>query len=78
MLFGQPNTTIDCKNSDEVLYVTPADYSNLKTFDCSAYCHANRGKLEPSSKKCTCLGNADGVKGYRLWCFDPKSPNFIK
>ena len=23
------------------------------------------------------LGYADGVKGYRLWCSEPKSPKFI-
>jgi len=38
LLFGQPYTAIDCKNSDKVLHVTPANYSNLKTFGCFAYC----------------------------------------
>jgi hypothetical protein len=49
----------------------------LKNFGCPAYCHVNDGKLEPRSKKCIFLSYADGVKGYRLWCSDPKSPKFI-
>jgi hypothetical protein len=72
-----PSTAIDCKTPYEVWSGTPADYSFLKTFGCPTYCHVNDGKLEPRSKKCIFLGYADGVKGYRLWCFDPKSPKFI-
>jgi hypothetical protein len=30
----------------------------------------NDGKLKPRSKKCIFLDYADGVKGYRLWCWD--------
>jgi hypothetical protein len=72
-----PSTAIDCKTPYEVWSGTPADYSILKTFGCPAYCHVNDGKLEPRSKKCIFLGYGDGVKGYRLWCSDPKSPKFI-
>jgi hypothetical protein len=72
-----PSTAIDCKTPYEVWSGTPADYSFLKTFGCPGYCHVNDGKLEPRSKKCIFLGYADGVKGYRLWCLDPKSPKFI-
>jgi hypothetical protein len=49
----------------------------LKTFGCPAYCHVNDGKLELKSKKCIFLGYVDGVKGYRLWCSDPKSHKVI-
>jgi len=72
-----PSTTIDCKTPYEVWFGTPADYSFLKTFSCPAYCHVNDGKLKPKSNKYIFLGYANGVKGYRLWCFDPKSPKFI-
>jgi hypothetical protein len=72
-----PSTAIDCKTPYEVWSGTPADYSILKTFGCPAYCHVNDGKLEPRPKKCIFLGYADGVKGYRLWCSDLKSPKFI-
>jgi len=37
LLFGQPYTAIDCKNSDKVLYVTPADYSNRNLLE-RAHC----------------------------------------
>jgi hypothetical protein len=72
-----PSTIIDCKTPYEVCSGTPVDYSILKTFGCPAYCHVNDCKLEPRSKKCIFLGYADGVKGYRLWCPDPKSHKFI-
>jgi UDP:flavonoid glycosyltransferase YjiC (YdhE family) len=72
-----PSTSIDCKTPYEVWSGTPADYSFFKTFGFPAYCHVNDGKLEPRSKKCIFLGYADGVKGYRLWCSNPKSPKFI-
>ena len=72
-----PSTAIDCKTPYEVLFGTPVDYSFLKTFGCPAYCHVNVGKLKPRSKKCIFLGYADRMKGYRLWCFDLKSPKFI-
>ena len=41
------------------------------------YFHVNDGKLEPRVKKAIFLSYATGVKGYRLWCLDPKSPKFV-
>jgi hypothetical protein len=72
-----PLTAIDCKTPYKVWFGTSVDYSFLKFFGCPAYCHVNDGKLKPRSKKCIFLGYEDGVKGYRLWCSDPKSPKFI-
>jgi hypothetical protein len=71
------STTIDCKSPYEVWSSILADYSILKTFGCLAYCHVNDGTLEPMSKKCIFLGYGDKVKGYRLWCSDPKSHKFL-
>ncbi|KAG9442249.1 hypothetical protein H6P81_018103 [Aristolochia fimbriata] len=72
-----PCTAIECKTPEEVWSGTPADYSDLKVFGCTAYMHVNEGKLEPRAKKCIFLGYATGVKGYRLWCSDPKSQRFF-
>ena len=72
-----PSTALELKTSDEVWSGTPSDYSDLKIFGCPAYCHVNDSKLEPRAKKCIFIGYANGVKGYRLWCTDPKSPGFI-
>ena len=45
---------------------TPADYSQLKVFGCTAYAHVDNGKLEPRAVKCLFLGYSSGVKGYKL------------
>ena len=72
-----PCAPLDFKTPEEVWSGTPADYSNLRIFGCPAYMHVNEGKLEPRAKKCIFLGYASGVKGYRLYCPDPKSPKFV-
>ena len=71
-----PSTAIEFKTPEEVWSGKPADYSNLRIFGCPAYMHVSEGKLEPRARKCIFLGYASGVKGYRLWCPDPKSPKF--
>ena len=70
-------TAIDFKTPEEVWSGTPANYSHLRVFGCPAYFHVNDGKLEPRAKKVIFLGYATGVKRYRLWCPDPKSPKFV-
>lgn len=50
---------------------TPANYSQLKVFGCTAYAHVDNGKLEPRAIKCLFLGYGSGVKGYKLW--NPKT-----
>ena len=72
-----PSAALNFKTPEEVWSGTLADYSDLKIFGCPAYMHVNEGKLEPRAKKCIFLGYASGVKGYRLWCSDPKSPKFV-
>ena len=72
-----PCAPLDLKTPEEVWSGTPADYSTLRIFGCPAYMHVNDGKLEPRAKKCIFLGYVSGVKGYRLWCPDPKSPKFV-
>ncbi|KAF3668075.1 hypothetical protein FXO37_09705 [Capsicum annuum] len=72
-----PSAPLNVKTPEEIWSGTLANYSDLKVFGCPAYIHVNDGKLEPRAKKCIFLGYASGVKGYRLWCPDPKSPKFI-
>ncbi|KAL5766903.1 hypothetical protein ACOSP7_017520 [Xanthoceras sorbifolium] len=72
-----PSTAIDIKTPEELWSGKPAEYSDLKVFGCPAYAHVNDGKLEPRSKRCIFIGYPSGVKGYKLWCPDPKSPKVI-
>jgi len=72
-----PSISIDFKTSEGVWSATLANYSHLRVFGCPAYFHVNDGKLEPRAKKGIFLGYATGVKGYRLWFPDPKSPKFV-
>nr|GEU62943.1 retrovirus-related Pol polyprotein from transposon TNT 1-94 [Tanacetum cinerariifolium] len=53
------------------------DYSNLRVFGCPVYVHVNEGKLVPRAVKCIFLGYGSGVKGYRVWCLDPKYRKII-
>ena len=72
-----PSTAIECKTPHEVWSDTPTDYSGLRIFCCPTYAHVNESKVEPGVKKCIFLGYVSRVKGYKLWCTDPKSPKFI-
>jgi hypothetical protein len=54
---------------------TPADYSQLKVFGCTAYAHIDNGKLEPRAVKCLFLGYGSGIKGYKLW--NPKTGRLL-
>src|SRR6185369_1612417 len=66
-----PSIAIDKKTPIEVWSGTPADYSQLKVFGCTAYAHVDNGKLEPRAIKCVFIGYGSGVKGYKLW--NPKT-----
>ncbi|GAA0174173.1 hypothetical protein LIER_27618 [Lithospermum erythrorhizon] len=64
-----PSTAIELKTPTEMWNGKKADYSNLHIFGNPVYVMYNdqeRTKLDPKSRKCIFLGNADGVKGYRL------------
>ncbi|WVZ62982.1 hypothetical protein U9M48_012667 [Paspalum notatum var. saurae] len=62
-----PSITLDKKTPIEVWSGSPADYSQLRVFGCTAYAHVDNGKLEPRAIKCIFLGYQSGVKGYKLW-----------
>src|SRR5947207_4662655 len=62
-----PSIAIDKKTPIEVWSGSPADYSQLRVFGCTAYAHVDNGKLEPRAIKCIFLGYKSGVKGYKLW-----------
>jgi transposase InsO family protein len=47
---------LDKKTSIEVWSGSPADYSELRVFGCTAYAHIDNGKLEPRAVKCIFLG----------------------
>src|SRR5438105_8943928 len=62
-----PSIAIDKKTSIEEWSDSPAEYSQLRVFGCTAYAHVDNGKLEPRAIKCIFLGYKSGVKGYKLW-----------
>ena len=72
-----PSTIIGLKTPEAVWSGKPIEYSDLRIFGCPAYTHVNDSKLELRSKRCIFVGYPSGIKGYRLWCPDPKSPKLI-
>jgi transposase InsO family protein len=67
-----PSIPLEKKTPIEVWSGTPADYSQLRVFGCTAYAHVDNGKLEPRAVKCMFIGYGSGVKGYKLWNFETK------
>lgn len=65
------------QNPNDVWYGTPTHYSKLRYFCCPTYLYINEGKFEPRAKKGIFIGYASGVKGFMLWCTNPKSPTFV-
>jgi hypothetical protein len=61
-----PSIAIDKKTPIEVWSGSPADYSQLRVFGCTAYAHVDNGKLEPRAIKCIFLGYQSGVKCYKF------------
>ena len=46
-------------------------------FGCTAYAHANQGKLAPRALKGLFIGYLEGVKGYKIWYTDLAPPKCI-
>uniref|UniRef100_A0A803PST9 Integrase catalytic domain-containing protein n=1 Tax=Cannabis sativa TaxID=3483 RepID=A0A803PST9_CANSA len=67
-----PFTAIGMKTLEEVWFEHPLDLSRLRVFSYLAYAHIRKNKLEPRALKCMILGYLEGVKGYRLWCLEPR------
>jgi transposase InsO family protein len=61
-----PSIPLDKKTPIEVWFGKPANYSQLRFFDCSAYTHVDNGELEPRAVKCIFLGYGSGVNAYKL------------
>nr|GEW35058.1 retrovirus-related Pol polyprotein from transposon TNT 1-94 [Tanacetum cinerariifolium] len=55
----------------------PSDYEMLRSFGCVTHPHDKQGKLEPRAVKCVLLGYPEGMKGYRLYRLDDKSPKIV-
>nr|GEZ25346.1 retrovirus-related Pol polyprotein from transposon TNT 1-94 [Tanacetum cinerariifolium] len=72
-----PHRSLD-GNIPEILWSgNSVTYSNLRVFRCPVYVHGNEGKLVPRVVKCIFLGYGSEVKGYRVWCPDPKYRKII-
>ncbi|GJQ96508.1 retrotransposon protein, putative, ty1-copia subclass [Tanacetum coccineum] len=72
-----PSTAIEKKTPMEMWSRHPSDYRMVRIFDCVAYPHDKQGKLKPKAVKCVLLGYPKGVKGYRLYRLDDKSPKIV-
>src|SRR4051812_6217014 len=62
-----PSIALNNKTPIEVWSGSPANYSQLRVFGCTADAHVDNGKLEPRAVKCIFLGYKSGVKGFKLW-----------
>ena len=51
LIYRSPSIAIDKKTPIEVWSGSPADYSQLRVFSCTAYAHVDNGKLEPRAIK---------------------------
>lgn len=64
--------------TSELSYGSLADYFKLGIFCCPIYAHVKEDELGPRARKFIVLGYVSRVKGYQLWCVDPKSPKLKK
>ena len=62
-----PYSAIDFKTPDKKQTGQPANYENLRAFNCPAYVHTSQGKLAPRALKGFFIGYPERVKGYKIW-----------
>lgn len=55
----------------------PPSLCNFKVFGCASYAHQKERKLDLRLIKCAFLGYGDVVKGFKLWCIEPKGKRLI-
>ncbi|KAH9648136.1 hypothetical protein KPL70_025471 [Citrus sinensis] len=72
-----PSTALNFKTPQEAWSGKTPDLSNLRIFGSPAYAHINQGKLEPRAIKGIFICYPEGVKGYRIWCYDGKPSRVI-
>lgn len=68
---------LELKTLYEVWFGSPTNYYKLRLFGYPTYAHIKKDKFELRARKFVFLEFTSGVKGYRLWCVDPKSSSFI-
>lgn len=67
-----PSSSINGDTPDFRWYGSHGDHSRLKVFGCKVAL-VRQGKHEARALRCVMLGYQSGVKGYRLWCIEPKN-----
>lgn len=68
---------LELKTLYEVWFDSPSNYNKLRLFVYHTYAHIKKDKFKSRTRKCAFLEYTSRVKGYQLWCLDPKSLSFI-
>ncbi|XP_071727745.1 uncharacterized protein [Rutidosis leptorrhynchoides] len=72
-----PHRSLEDKIPEEMWSGDEVKLDHLRIFGCPVYTHISEGKLAPQAVKCIFLGYGSGVKGYCVWCPDPKYKKII-
>lgn len=72
-----PSSSIDGDTPDLRWHGAHGDYSKLRVFGCKAFAYIKQVKLEARAWRCVMLGYQSRVKGYRLWCIEPRNPKIV-
>lgn len=67
-----PSPAIGFKTLEEMWSERLEKYDNLRIFGYLECAHLVQSKLEPRTLKGVFVGYPDGVKGYKIWCGQPK------